>query len=385
MAESLKKGLLILAGLVFLGACIWAGSGTARLEGRAGSHASPRTSGASASVDTERIVRYLRARFGIADEVKLTVGALESSPLAGFYKSSVAVDYGEEKKAQNKTQPILVSKDDRYLVVGNVYALGANPKVEIEQRVREVFKVPATMQVTVGPFQGSPFPAFKQTQITINDGKNKPQSQSFFVSKDDHVLVLGQIFAMSVDPRREALRTIEMQDQPAVGPANAPVTMVEYADLQCPSCAHFHEFIEKELLPKYRSKIRVIFKEFPLPSHDWSGEAAVANECAYQIAPSAFVNYRTLIFARQSSISVVNVRDLLLQYGQEAGIDRLRLAACIDSKASLPRVEAGRREGDKLGVSQTPTSFVNGRIIVGSPPPADLYRIIDEALAGKKG
>ena len=376
---------MILAGLALLGACLWTAARPARVEGRARpaartSAGGPATTG---SIDTARVVRYIRERFGVGDNVKLTVGQLESSLLPGFYQSSVAIDYGEQNKAQNKSQPILVSKDDRYLVLGTAYALGANPKAEIEQRVREVFKLPATLQLSVGPLRSSPYATFNETQVTAGDGKKK-QSQSFYVSKNGHVLVVGQIFILTVDPRREALRTIVTQNQPSVGPANAPVTMIEYADLQCPSCAHFHEFIEKELLPKYGDKLRVIFKEYPLPIHDWSSEAAIANECAYQIDPSAFVNYRTLIFARQSSITVANVRDLMLQYGQEAGIDRLRLAACIDSKASLPRVEAGRREGDKLGVAQTPTSFVNGRIVVGAPPPADLYRIIDEAMADKK-
>lgn len=378
----------MLGGLALVGTGVWLAAGPARLQARAPA----RASATSGTVDTEKVVHYIRERFGVADNVKLTVGPLESSPMPGFYQSMVAVDYGEQNKAQNTKYPILVSKDDRYLVVGNVppgtalaYTLGANPKAEIEQRIREVFKVPANLQLTVGPFRSSAFPAFNQTEVTAGDGKKKPQSQNFLVSKNERVLVLGQVYALTVDPRREALRTIVTENQPAVGPANAPVTMVEYADLQCPSCAHFHEFIEKELLPKYGDKLRIVFKEFPLPIHDWSGEAAIANECAYQIDPSTYLNYRTLIFARQSSFTVANVRDLLLQYGQEAGLDRLRLEACIDSKSSLPRIEADRREADKLGVNQTPTSFVNGRIVRGQPPPADLFKIIDDALAAKKG
>jgi protein-disulfide isomerase len=115
--------------------------------------------------------------------------------------------------------------------------------------------------------------------------------------------------------------------------------------------------------------------------HQWSRTAAIANECAYQINPSAFVAYRSLIFKNQISITVTSVRDAMLQYGEEAGVDRLRLAACIDSKASLPRIEAGHLEGEKLGVTSTPTSFVNGRILVGAPPAPDFYKIVDEALA----
>lgn len=377
MAGKLRKGSVILAGWALVAAGFWVGAGTARVEAR-----TARAAGASTAINTDRIVRYIRERFAVPDSVKLTVGPMENAPLPGFYQAVVDVDYGEQNKQQNTKQSILVSKDDRYLVIGSAVPLGANPKAEVVEKVREALKVPAAVQLTAGAFRPSEFAIFNQTQVTADDGKKK-QSQNFYLSKNDHFLVLGQVFAMNVDPMREALRTITTQNQPSVGPATAPVTIVEYADLQCPSCAHFHEVLEKQVLPKYGNKVRVIFKEFPLPMHDWSTEAAIANECAYQIDPSAFLNYRTMIFARQSSFTVANVRDLLLQYGQEAGIDRLRLAACMDARASMPRIEADKREGEKLGVNRTPTSFINGRRVEGSPPDADLYKIIDEALADK--
>jgi protein-disulfide isomerase len=161
------------------------------------------------------------------------------------------------------------------------------------------------------------------------------------------------------------------------------VTVVEYADLQCPACARLHEFLEKEFLPKYGDKVRVIFKEFPLPMHDWSTAAAVANECAYQINPSVFPGYRTLIFANQNAINASNARERLLALGDEAGVERSRLAECIDSKASLSQVEAARQEGEDLGVNKTPTTFVNGRIIVGLASQATFDKIVDAALLAR--
>lgn len=85
--------------------------------------------------------------------------------------------------------------------------------------------------------------------------------------------------------------------------------------------------------------------------------AAIGSQCAYQINRTAFATYRCLIFGHQSAINTVDVRDSLLRYGEEAGIDGLKLAACIDSNASLPRVEENVREAQKLGVSSTPTSL----------------------------
>ncbi|HLW79400.1 MAG TPA: DsbA family protein [Terriglobia bacterium] len=384
MARRVTQGVLVLGGLILAAVLLHVAAGAGRLQARTPAGAAARTSGTAPSIDTERVVRYIREKFGVPDTVKLEVGPLEnSSALPGYYQAVVAVDYGEQAKGQNTKQPVLVSKDDRYLVVGSALPLAAaNSKTEIEKHVREMFKVPENMKLTVGASHASAFPSFSQFQVEVDDGKKK-QNLDLYLANNGRVLVLGQIYTLTVDPRREALRTISTQDQPAVGPASAPVTIAEYADLQCPTCAQLHEFIEKTLLPKYGDKIRLIFKEFPLPMHDWSAQAAIANECAYQLDPSTFVGYRSLIFARQSSFTVINVRDLLLQYGQEAGIDRLKLSACIDSKASQHRIDADKREADRLGVNKTPTSFVNGRIVVGMPPADEFYKIVDAALAEK--
>jgi len=159
---------------------------------------------------------------------------------------------------------------------------------------------------------------------------------------------------------------------------------VEYADLQCPSCARLHEFLEKELLPKYGDKVRVIFKEFPLPMHDWSQTAAIANECVYQIKPEAYAPYRSLIFQNQSGTNAANVRDALLGYADQVGVGRVRLAGCLDSKASLPRVDEGTREAKRLEIGSTPTCFINGRMLVGFPKAEAYYKAVDAALEEAK-
>ena len=324
----------------------------------------------------EKIEGYVRAKFGLMDTVKLTVSPLVDFGHGGFYKSVITSEDGK----QSRTHNIILSGDERYMVLGDFFPLGRNPKNEIASRVRETFKIPPSTIVSVGDFRSSPIPHLLETTITAQNGSQK-QVQEFFVTSDKSVLLLGSLFNLSNDPRLEALRTLTTDNQPSVGPADAPVTLVEFADLQCPSCSHLHKFIEEQLLPKYGSKVRVVFKEFPLSTiHDWSLTGAIAVQCAYQIKPSAYMAYRSLIFRDQPSFNATNARSLLLDYGEQAGIDRLRLAACIDSKASLPRVEEDFREGQAVGVQSTPTTFVNGRMVVGLPP-ADIYfKVINEAL-----
>jgi protein-disulfide isomerase len=314
----------------------------------------------------------MRDRFAFPPSIKVTAEPLGNSQFPLFYQTVVATDNGKEKRASN----VFITRDGRCFVLGNVFALQEGSSAELLRCVREVTKLPPQVELKIGPFNQTPYPQFLKSVITASNGK-QTQTAEIFITKDRRTGILGIVLPFGEDFVRAMINT---KDVPSLGPSHAPVTVVEYADLQCPTCARLHEFLEKELLPKYGDKVRVIFKEFPLPWHDWSATAAVANECAYQINPSAFPRYRTLIFANQNAISPSNVRELLLNLGDDAGVDRARLAACMDSKASLSRVEAGRQEGEGLGIHGTPTSFVNGRIIIGLPSAAAWEEVVDEAL-----
>jgi protein-disulfide isomerase len=255
---------------------------------------------------------------------------------------------------------------------------------KIVRYVQERFNIPATVKLTVGPFRDSPLPDFYLTTLTLDDGKEK-RSQNFYVSKDERYLIEGNIYTLGADPRREIVSAITLKDQPSQGPDNAPVTLVEYADLQCPMCARLQEILENDVVPKYGDKVRVVFKEFPLIAiHDWALTGALASQCAYQIAPQNYVAFRSLVYQNQTTVDADNARDMLLHYGAQVGIDSVKLAACVDAKTSLPRVEASLQEGQALGIASTPTSFINGKVLVGAPQPADFFKILDEALRAAK-
>jgi protein-disulfide isomerase len=327
----------------------------------------------------EKVVSFVRARYGIADTVKITAAPFQVSNFPGFLASTLTT--GDGKQTNNTS--VFLTNDHHYFIVGVLFPLGKDPKNEIAQHVREQFKVPEATTLTVGPFHNSGFPGFLATTVAAENGKQK-QTQDFYITGDNRVLVLGRIFDFGVDLRRKALRTMVTANQPTLGPAHAPVTIVEYADLECPMCAKLHEFLEKDLLPKYGDKVRIIFKEFPLPMHDWSRPAAIANECVYKIKPEAFAAYRSLVFQNQFTTNVANVRDNLLNYADQVGVDRVQLAGCLDSKASLPRVEEGAHEAKELDLQSTPTSFINGRMLVGFSTPEAYYEAVDAALKEAK-
>jgi protein-disulfide isomerase len=367
MRPKLRKGLALWCGLSILVTCPW-------LFGDTQHAGSAERAAVSELPPPASIVQYFRDRFEVPETVKLNAELLHRSPYPHLYQTVVTADDGKQKLANE----MFITDDSRCFVAGNIFALNGASNAEIIRCVRDAAKVPPAAEVTVGPFAETVFPDFLKSSVTVKDG-TKVQTGEVFVTRDRRTGILGLVLPF----RRDFVQQlIDTRDQPSVGPAHARVTIVEYADLECPGCAFFQKFLENEFLPKYGSKVRIVFKELPLRGHAWSATAAVANECAYLIDPLKFLNYRTLIFGNQGTINAANVRERLLGLGEQAGLDRVRLGSCLDSRASLGRVEACLQEARNLGVIKTPTFCVNGRIIVGVPSAAAFCKIVDEAMAG---
>jgi protein-disulfide isomerase len=273
----------------------------------------------------------------------------------------------------------------RYLiVVGNVIDLQQNTPAEMAQRIRDAFKIPADTKIAVGGFRPSPSPDFKEGTLTADNGKTPKRDSTVLLTRDGKHLIVSEMFNLTIDPKAQALRIISLQDEPTQGPASAPVTIVEYSDLECPTCARLHEFFETQLLPRYGNKVRVVFKEFPLPMHDWSLTAAIACQCAFEMNPAAFVPMRTAIFRNQQLINIANVRDTVLSYGEQAGVDRVKLAGCVDARSSYPRIQRDMAEAKRIDINQTPTAYINGKLMIGLPSEDAYFQAVDSALRGGK-
>ena len=395
--KNVGKGLEMAAGIVLLGGSVFLraqSKPTSQAPKASAHHSQPKTAGVPSN---DKIIRFMRDKFGITEKVSIALDPFHASANPNYLEANLTVDDGQNTKTSKRTSNLDVSKDGHYLVVsylpvtsdGNGAFLSIQDKSndDIARRIHDAFRFPPTISVTVGESQSSKIPGFLETMITLDDGKNKSKPDAY-ITRDHHYIILGNIYDLGVDPKREALRRLVLQNQPETGTKNAPVTIVEFADLECPTCARAHEFLEKDLLPKYGGKIRLIFKEFPLPMHEWALPEAIANQCAYRINPADYEAYRTLLFQHQSEFEAVKgdaskVRDMLIDYGQQAGLDHLQLAGCIDSKASLPRVEANVKEGKAINVNSTPSFFINGKIQIGADPQV-FYQNVDEALQAAK-
>ncbi len=254
-------------------------------------------------------------------------------------------------------------------------------RAKIATYLRDRFSIAPSATVDVGPLRPSIYSGFDLTTVTIQDGSQRESSQ-FYVSKDGDYLVEGNVFGLNDNPQVEVESLIHTQGAASSGPADAPVTIVEYADLECPHCAAEQQFIEKQLLPKYGDKIRIVYKDFPLYTiHPWAVAAAMAEECAFRTNAADFLPYRDAIFQNQDKITPSTARQQLLDFGTQVGLDADKFSACLNSKATLPIVEEAYREGEGLGVSSTPTFFINGKMVSGVAPPQVFFNIVDSALA----
>ena len=187
---------------------------------------------------------------------------------------------------------------------------------------------------------------------------------SVYVGKDGKTIFRGDMFDTSVDPFADERAKIHLDGSPSKGPADASVVVVEYGDYECPHCRELYEAF-KTIEPEY-PQVRFVYKDFPLTQiHPWAETAAIGARCAYMQSPAAFWKVHDAIFENQDLISPENVWDKLSGFAADAGLDVNAFKACLASDAPKKAVEADRDEAISLGVTSTPTVYVNGRPDVG--------------------
>jgi protein-disulfide isomerase len=151
----------------------------------------------------------------------------------------------------------------------------------------------------------------------------------------------------------QPIQNVSVDDDPARGDANAPVTVVEFTDFQCPACAAMHPILD-EVLKSYGNKVRFVVRDFPLNQHEFARKAAEAANAAN--AQGKFFEYITLLFKNQKALDTPSLK----KYASEVGLDRARFDAALDRGVYAAEVQKDVTDGEIYGVGSTPTIFVNG-------------------------
>lgn len=160
---------------------------------------------------------------------------------------------------------------------------------------------------------------------------------------------------------------------PSRGPADAPVTIIEYTDFQCPYCSRVQPTLDA-VKERYGDSVRFVFKNLPLAMHDQAVFAAEAGLCAGE--QDAFWPLHDWMFANARGIN----RESVLQQAGELGLDVEALTACLDEGRYAEAVAEDTKEANSFGITGTPGFTVNGRILTGAQPLESFVTVIDDEL-----
>jgi predicted DsbA family dithiol-disulfide isomerase len=231
---------------------------------------------------------------------------------------------------------------------------------------------------TPSPAEVEEFYEANKAQIPIPKAEALPQVRQYMIDASRRryreMLSLNMRRNFKVTTFLDPLRTdIATAGYPSRGPANAPVTIVEFADFECPFCGGF--FPTLKLVEKnYADRLRLVYRQFPLTNmHPNAQKAAEASLCANE--QGRFWEFHDALFSDQSRLDVPSLK----QRAQMLGLNTTAFNTCLDSGKQADAIQKDRDDARKAGVNSTPTVFINGRLLSGRSYP-EVQEIIEDEL-----
>src|SRR5512140_1135217 len=172
--------------------------------------------------------------------------------------------------------------------------------------------------------------------------------------------------------------SVTTDGDPSIGPEDAPVTIIEFSDYQCPYCAQWYQQVYQQLMASYPGQIRFVYRDNPLPSHAEALPAAEAAQCAGE--QGAYWKFHDALFSGQYGLS----RTAYEQYAADLGLNTSAFTECLESRRFQAEVKADAADAAKAGINSTPSFVINGRLLIGALPFADFKAVIDEELAANQ-
>jgi len=228
-----------------------------------------------------------------------------------------------------------------------------------------------------------PVPGLAEVLVTLASPQGQ-QISRFYVTGDGEHAVVGNIIPFGAAPFAPARRLLDKGvTGPARGPKDAPVTIVEFGDLQCPACKTAQPAIEG--LVKAEPNARFVFQNFPLEMHNWAAKGAAYADCVGRASSDSFWQFIAKTYEQQADITAENADQKLAAIAEATGAKGADIAACAAMPATKARVDASMALGKSVDVTGTPTLFINGRKIgeVGQIPAEMLKQLVE--FAGKQG
>jgi protein-disulfide isomerase len=214
-----------------------------------------------------------------------------------------------------------------------------------------------------------------EVQILLTNSQGTNQTR-LLVSADGKRAITGDILPFGTKPFDDARAKLEKGvNGPAKGPAKAAVTIVEFSDMQCPHCQKVAPAVE-QLLTQVPAA-HFVFQNFPLPSHNWAEKAAGYVDCVGRASNDAVWKFIQKTFDDQANITEANADEKLKAIATASGANADEIAACAAKPDTKARIEASMALGKSVGVSGTPTLYINGRNVPAGAPVDLMKKIVD--------
>lgn len=168
---------------------------------------------------------------------------------------------------------------------------------------------------------------------------------------------------------------LKLEGEPTWGNKDAPITVVEFADFQCYYCAKARERIS-ELKKIYGRRLRIVYKHFPLPMHPEARAASEASMCVNEQGSDKFWKFYDIIYDTQKAWT----KDDYKEFARKSGADLKKFEECYDSKKYAAHIDASIAEGQRMGISSTPSFLVNSQLVKGAQPVSEFREIIEDSV-----
>ena len=239
----------------------------------------------------------------------------------------------------------------------------------------QMFGYDATITWKVNEIRPSEVPGLAEVSIVLTNPQGSNPSR-LLVSADGKHALTGDILPFGAKPFDEARAKLEKGvNGPAKGPAKAAVTIVEFSDMQCPHCAKAAPAIEQLLAQE--PEAHFVFQNFPLPAHNWAEKAAGYIECVGRAPNDAVWKFIQKTFDEQANITEANADEKLKAIATASGANGDEIAACAVKPDTKAKIEASIALGKSVGVTSTPTLFINGRNFPGAASVDVLKKVVE--------
>jgi len=247
-------------------------------------------------------------------------------------------------------------------------------KATVESFMQHWFGYDSTITWQVAQIQPSEVPGFAQILMMLEKG-GQQQQMVLYVTPDEKHAFAGEVIPFGADPFAATRKELATSTTGiARGPATASLTIVEFSDLQCPHCKNMQPIIEK-LMADFPDA-RLVFQQFPIEAaHPWAFKAAIWAQCIGGGNNAAFWKFLNGVYDDQLNIDAQNADAKMKEHATAAGADATKAAACASSPDTAKAVHDSFELGKGVGVTGTPTVFLNGRKIAGiTNIPYDMLR-----------